>query len=76
MELYKLMSLRVRLSCVENMDRLSFNLHWAGVMLASLLEAVPVRALPVIPTALARNLSSPTSLAQSLHSHTNARKRG
>ncbi|XP_026786096.3 SCL-interrupting locus protein homolog [Pangasianodon hypophthalmus] len=76
MELCKLMSLRVRLSCVENMDRLSFSLHWAGVTLASSLEAVPVRVLPIIPTALARNLSSPASMAQPLHSHTNARRRG
>ncbi|KAI5101143.1 SCL-interrupting locus protein-like, partial [Silurus meridionalis] len=76
MELWKLMSLRVRLSCVENMDRLSFSLQWAGVTLASSMEAFPVRVLPVIPTALARNLSSPASMAQSLHSHSNARKRG
>lgn len=76
MELSKLMSLRVRLSCLENMDRLNFSLHWASVTLASLLEAVPVRVLPVIPTALARNLSSPASMAQPLHTHTNARKRG
>lgn len=76
MELCKLISLRVRLSCVENMDRLSFSLSWAGVTLSSSLEAVPVRVLPVIPTALARNLSSPASMAQPLHTHTNAGKRG
>ncbi|GAA6104029.1 SCL-interrupting locus protein homolog [Tachysurus ichikawai] len=76
MELCKLISLRARLSCVENMDRLSFSVHWAGVTLASSLEAVPVRVLPIIPTALARNLSSPASMAQPLHTHTNTRKRG
>ncbi|XP_058256148.1 SCL-interrupting locus protein homolog [Hemibagrus wyckioides] len=76
MELCKLISLRVRLSCVENMDRLSFSVHWAGVTLASSLEAVPVRVLPIIPTALARNLSSLASMAQPLHSPTNTRKRG
>ncbi|XP_047666344.1 SCL-interrupting locus protein homolog [Tachysurus fulvidraco] len=76
MELCKLISLRARLSCVENMDRLSFGVHWAGVTLASSLEAVPVRVLPIIPTALARNLSSPASMAQPLHTHTNTRKRG
>lgn len=76
MEMCKLISLRVRLSCVENMDRLSFSVHWAGVTLASSLEAVPVRVLPVIPTALARNLSSPPSMVQPLHFPTNTRKRG
>uniref|UniRef100_W5LFN7 STIL centriolar assembly protein n=2 Tax=Astyanax mexicanus TaxID=7994 RepID=W5LFN7_ASTMX len=74
LELSKLLGLRARLSCLENMDRLSFGLNWAGLTLANSLEAVPVRAVPIIPTALARNLSSLVSIAQPLHSA--GRKRG
>ncbi|MBN3307297.1 STIL protein, partial [Amia calva] len=64
LESSKLLTMKVHLNCTEHMDNVRLNLHWAAVTLANTLDATPIRPVPVIPTALARNLSSPMSLAQ------------
>uniref|UniRef100_A0A8C5RHL7 STIL centriolar assembly protein n=1 Tax=Laticauda laticaudata TaxID=8630 RepID=A0A8C5RHL7_LATLA len=63
LELSKVLTLRVHISSVENMDNLNFDFHWAAVTVANALKCTPVKPIPVIPTALARNLSSSMSIA-------------
>uniref|UniRef100_A0A8C6XJK0 STIL centriolar assembly protein n=1 Tax=Naja naja TaxID=35670 RepID=A0A8C6XJK0_NAJNA len=63
LELSKLLTLRVHISSVENMDNLNFDFHWAAVTVANVLKCTPVKPIPIIPTALARNLSSNMSIA-------------
>nr|XP_056701139.1 SCL-interrupting locus protein [Euleptes europaea] len=60
----KLLSLRVYVSSAENMDNLNFDFHWAAVTLVNTLKYTPVNSVPIIPTALARNLNSHMSIAQ------------
>ncbi|XP_066481167.1 SCL-interrupting locus protein [Tiliqua scincoides] len=60
----KLLTLRVYISSTENMDNLNFDFHWAAVTVANPLKYTPVKSVPIIPTALARNLSSNMSIAQ------------
>ncbi|KAF6345769.1 STIL centriolar assembly protein [Rhinolophus ferrumequinum] len=54
----KLLSLRAHLTSRESLDNLDFDLHWAAVTLANTFKCTPVKPIPIIPTALARNLGS------------------
>nr|XP_048309363.1 SCL-interrupting locus protein isoform X3 [Myodes glareolus] len=60
----KLLSLRAQITPRESLDGVDFDLHWAAITLANSFKCVPVKPIPIIPTALARNLSSNLSIAQ------------
>ncbi|XP_051027825.1 SCL-interrupting locus protein isoform X2 [Acomys russatus] len=60
----KLLSLRAHITARESLDSVDFELHWAAVTLANSFKCAPVKPIPIIPTALARNLGSKLSISQ------------
>ncbi|NXB03743.1 STIL protein, partial [Cnemophilus loriae] len=64
LDLSKLLTVRAHIVFTENLDNLHFNFHWASLTVANILEYTPVKSVPIIPTALARNLNSPMNIAQ------------
>ncbi|XP_078074667.1 SCL-interrupting locus protein homolog isoform X2 [Mustelus asterias] len=60
----RLLVMRGHINCIENLDNLTLELQWAAVTVAITFEATPINAIPIIPTALARNLTSPLNIAQ------------
>ncbi|XP_054690193.1 SCL-interrupting locus protein [Grus americana] len=64
LDLSKLLTVRAHIVFTENLDNLHFNFHWASITVANILEYTPVKSVPIIPTALARNLNSPMNIAQ------------
>ncbi|KFQ37331.1 SCL-interrupting locus protein, partial [Mesitornis unicolor] len=64
LDLSKLLTVRAHIVFTENMDNLYFIFHWASITAANILEYTPVKSVPIIPTALARNLNSPMNIAQ------------
>uniref|UniRef100_A0A8C5R145 STIL centriolar assembly protein n=1 Tax=Leptobrachium leishanense TaxID=445787 RepID=A0A8C5R145_9ANUR len=69
LDLSKLLITRAHITYTENMDNLHFDLCWAAVTVANTFESTPVKPLPIIPTALARNLSSHNNIAQLQGTH-------
>ncbi|XP_058537179.1 SCL-interrupting locus protein isoform X2 [Ochotona princeps] len=60
----KLLSLRAQIAFRENLDDVDFEFCWAAVTFSNNFKCTPVRPIPIIPTALARNLSSNLNIAQ------------
>ncbi|XP_014310038.1 SCL-interrupting locus protein isoform X1 [Myotis lucifugus] len=60
----KLLSLRAHITSSESLDNVDFDLHWAAVTLANTFKCIPVKPISIIPTALARNLSSNLNISQ------------
>lgn len=60
----KLLSLQAQITPRESLDGVDFDLHWTAITLANSFKCVPVKPIPIIPTALARNLSSNLNIAQ------------
>ncbi|KAJ1169966.1 hypothetical protein NDU88_001847 [Pleurodeles waltl] len=64
LDLSKMLSVQALIIYTENMDNLNFDLHWSAVTVANICESIPVKPVTIIPTALARNLSSNINIAQ------------
>ncbi|XP_042532267.1 SCL-interrupting locus protein isoform X1 [Dipodomys spectabilis] len=60
----KLLSLRAQITSREDLDTVEFDLHWAAVTPANKFKCTPVKPIPIIPTALARNLASNLNISQ------------
>lgn len=60
----KLLALRAHITSRESLDTVDFDLDWAAVTLANTFKCTPVKPIPIIPTALARNLSSNLNISQ------------
>ncbi|XP_034358450.1 SCL-interrupting locus protein isoform X3 [Arvicanthis niloticus] len=60
----KLLYLQAQVTPRESVDGVDFSLQWTAVTLANSFKCVPVKPIPIIPTALARNLSSNLNISQ------------
>ncbi|XP_075472386.1 SCL-interrupting locus protein [Ascaphus truei] len=69
LDLSKLLTVRAHITYTESMDNLHFDLHWSAVTVANTFESTPIKPVPIIPTALARNLSSHNNIAQLQGTH-------
>ncbi|XP_071492005.1 uncharacterized protein [Diadema antillarum] len=59
----KSLALRLRCRCHSSEDDVTFCLHFGALTMATRFAATPIRPVPFIPTALARNLLGPLPLS-------------
>ena len=62
-DLSQLLGVRGQVSCSQQGDQLGFSLRWLASSYAGGFDVVGVRPLPIIPTALARCLTSLSGLS-------------
>ncbi|XP_054995485.1 SCL-interrupting locus protein [Sorex araneus] len=60
----KLLSLRAHITVAESLDCVEYDLNCAAVTIANGFRCTPVKPIPIIPTALARNLGSELNISQ------------
>ncbi|XP_054911072.1 SCL-interrupting locus protein homolog isoform X3 [Poeciliopsis prolifica] len=58
LDLSQLLKVKVHVVCLQQADAATFSLSWSAVCPAVPLDVQPVRAIPIIPTALLRSLTS------------------
>lgn len=59
LDMSQLLKIQVHVVCSQRSDSADFGLSWTCVCPAASVHVQPVRAVPVIPTALLRSLTSP-----------------
>lgn len=57
LDLSQLLKVKVHVVCQQQADATTFSLSWSAICPAVLLDVQPVRAVPIIPTALLRALT-------------------
>ncbi|XP_077981613.1 SCL-interrupting locus protein homolog [Glandiceps talaboti] len=62
-DINRFLTLKAFCCCYDNDEDVTFNLHMVGVTMATEFDVMPINPVPIIPTALARNLSGPLSLS-------------
>ena len=63
-ELSRFVSLRASGSCCSGKDSMSCSLDVDLIMAGTAFQATPINAVPIVPSALSKNLSGPVSLSE------------
>ncbi|XP_070564352.1 SCL-interrupting locus protein homolog isoform X2 [Ptychodera flava] len=63
-DINRFICLKVFCCCYDNDNDVTFNLQVIGITMATKFDVTPINPIPIIPTALARNLTGPLSLSE------------